>query len=457
MVMKFGVVSDIAVPLQPEVVATTAQKVTEFATVGDVSEQVRDLVTRLLFERINLDLVTKLGYDDLLRQIEGGVADIATERRIQINSKEQKLLARRIADDMVGVGPLEPLLADESVTDILVNGFDKIFVERKGKLILTTERFRNDTHIRAVAQRIARSIGRRIDETSPMVDARLPDGSRVNIVFPPLSVDGVMISIRRFAKREITLETMVRQGNLDDRMARFLAIACRARLNILVSGGTGSGKTTMMNAMSRNIDPTERIVTIEDSCELRLQQPHIVRLETRQSSVEGGKEISQRDLVKNALRMRPDRIIIGEVREGEAFDMLQAMNTGHEGSMSTLHANNPRDALMRLENMVLMSGFELPMKAIRNNIASAVDMIVQVERMRDGVRRITRITEVTGMEGEILSTQDIFAWDTGPGGDANTVSGSYKALNFRPRCVDKVRRFGLEDQLTAVFRGIKNA
>ena len=433
-----------------------SEQVMEYSAGNEVSEPIRELITRLLFERINLDLVSRLGYDDLLRQIEGGIADIATERRIQINAAEQKLLARRIADDMVGVGPLEPLLADEDVTDILVNGANKIYVERGGRMVLTTERFRNDTHLKAVAQRIARSIGRRIDESSPMVDARLPDGSRVNIIFPPLAVDGVSISIRRFGKRDLTLEAMVKQGNLDERMGRFLALATRARLNTLISGGTGSGKTTLLNAMSRHVESFERIITIEDSCELRLQQPHIVRLETRPIGGDGGVAIAQRDLVKNALRMRPDRIIMGECREGEAFDMLQAMNTGHEGSMSTLHANTPRDGIMRLENMVMMAGFELPMKAIRTNIASAVDLIVQIERTRDGFRRVTRVTELTGLEGDVIAMQDIFVWEPTPGAEA-TGMGTFKAVNFRPRCIEKMRRYGLEEQLTAIFRGIKGA
>lgn len=459
--MKFGGTKNpiISEPVETQEILTIREKtehaeaVTEFAKIGAIDERDQKLIRDLLMPRINTDRVAELAYDELLKRLEEQIERICSEKRLIVNAQEQKSLARTFADDMVGVGPLEPLLQDDKITDIMVNGPKKIYVERAGKVVLTTEQFRDDNHVLRVAQKIARDVGRRIDETSPMVDARLPDGSRVNIVLPPLAVDGASISIRRFPNRTIYLDTMSRQGNIDDRMAQFLGLCSTARMNIVVSGGTGSGKTTMLNALSYHINDDERVVTIEDSCELRLQQPHIVRLETRPANVETVRAITQRDLVKNALRMRPDRIIMGEVREGEAFDMLQAMNTGHEGSMSTLHANNPRDALMRIENMVLMAGFELPVKAIRTNIASALDLIVQIERMRDGVRRVTKVTEVIGMEGDIIATQDIFQFEHSEANDTNHVHGAFRCLNTRPRIIEKMRRFGLAEKIEDIFRG----
>ena len=321
---------------------------------------------------------------------------------------EESALAAELTDDMVGLGPLEPLLDDDEVTDVLVNGPFDVFVERRGKLERTTARFRDAQHLVSVAQRIAAAVGRRIDTASPMVDARLADGSRVNIVLPPLVLNGGSISIRKFPKRSVTMEAMVRQGNLSPEMARVLQIAARCRLNILIAGGTGSGKTTLLNAVSQYIDPTERIITIEDAVELRLLQPHVVQMETRPPNIEGAGHIPQRELLRNALRMRPDRIIVGEVRGAEAFDMLQAMNTGHDGSMSTVHANTPRDALYRIENMVMMANLNLPLKAIRMNVVSALNLVVQIERMRDGIRRVQHIAEIAGMEGDIVTIRDLF-------------------------------------------------
>lgn len=412
-----------------------------------IPAETRNQITKILMERINVEAASNVRYDDLVTQIESGVGDIALETKVRLNAEEQRLLARAIADDMVGVGPLEPLLQDDTVSDILVNGPQKIYVERRGKLELTGDEFRDSDHLRNVAQRIARSIGRRIDEQSPMVDARLPDGSRVNIVFPPIALDGVLISIRRFGRKAITLEHLVRFGSIDDRMRRFFELASRSRLNMIVSGGTSTGKTTMLNALSRNIAPRERIIVIEDASELQLQQPHVVRLETRPSAVDGHNEITMRDLLRNSLRMRPDRIIVGECRQGEAFDMLQAMNTGHDGSMSTLHANTPRDALVRLENMVMMAGFELPARAIRTQIANAVDLILQIERMRDGVRRVTKVTEITGIEGDVISTQDIFNFEVDGSASGDHVVGEYRSTKLRPRCGDKIRAHGLEREL----------
>src|SRR6202034_1057119 len=325
-----------------------------------------------------------------------------------LNAREQRQLAGELVNDMLGLGPLEPLLEDDSVTDIMVNGPDRVFIERGGKVILSDIRLRDATHVANISQRIASAIGRRIDESSPMVDARLKDGSRVNIVFPPLALDGPYISIRKFSRQKIDFARLIGFGSLTPQVARVLEVASRCRLNVIISGGTGSGKTTLMNAMSRLIDPGERIVTIEDAAELQLQQPHVVRLETRPSSLEGKGEVTQRDLVRNALRMRPDRVIVGEVRSAEAFDMLQAMNTGHDGSMSTVHANTTRDAISRIENMVQMGNMGLPLRAIRTQIVGAVDMIVQVERQRDGKRRITQVTDVLGMEGDVGTLNDIF-------------------------------------------------
>ena len=407
-------------------------------------EDARERIRATLLSRIDPTVASRMAPPVLRAEILRLVGEIGNEERVQLNAREEDRLVQELLDDMIGLGPLEPLLHDELVTDIMVNGPNNVWVERHGKLEQVTINFRDNSHLTNIAQRIAAAIGRRVDEASPLVDARLADGSRVNIVLPPLALCGPTLSIRKFPSRRITLDIMVRQGNMSEAIARFLEIAARSRLNILISGGTGSGKTTLMNAMSRMIDPGERIITIEDAAELQLQQPHIVSLETRPASLEGTGEVNQRDLVKNALRMRPDRIILGEVRGSEAFDMLQAMNTGHDGSMCTLHANTPRDALSRIENMVLMSGMGLPLRAIRTQIASALDVVVQIERMRDGVRRIQSIIEVVGLEGEVLTTQDLFSfkWDT-DGRDAG-VKGSFVATRYRPRFLERIAQAGLE-------------
>nr|WP_281417307.1 CpaF family protein [Plastoroseomonas hellenica] len=343
---------------------------------------------------------------------------------------------------MLGLGPLEPLLEDESITDIMVNGPHRVFVEQRGKLTLSQVQFRDLQHVANVAQRIAAAVGRRVDEASPMVDARLADGSRVNIVFPPLALDGPSISIRKFARRRIGFEQLVGFGSMTRQVARLLQIAAKCRLNVIISGGTGSGKTTLLNAMSQLIDPTERIVTIEDAAELQLQQPHVVRLETRPPSLEGKGEITQRDLVRNALRMRPDRIILGECRGPEAFDMLQAMNTGHDGSMSTIHANTSRDALIRIENMVLMGSFGLPSKAIRTQVASAIDLIVQVERQRDGGRRLIQLTELVGMEGDVFTLNDIALLEQLGESENGRLRTRYKISAARPSFDERLAYFG---------------
>ena len=401
----------------------------------------------VLMERMDVTKAGTLPRGELSRQISEIVAEIANEQKIRLNLSEQRDLVTVLLNDMLGLGPLEPLLADDTVTDIMVNGPNQVYVERKGKLELTDVTFKDNRHVHNIATRIVTRIGRRIDESSPLCDARLEDGSRVNIIIPPLAIDGPSISIRKFSKKSITLDIMAQQKNISDRMATVLKIASRSRLNILISGGTGSGKTTLLNAMSQLIDHGERIVTIEDAAELQLQQPHVVRLETRPANLEGDGEITMRDLVKNSLRMRPDRIILGEVRGSEAVDMLQAMNTGHEGSMCTVHANRPREALTRLENMVGMAGINLPSKAVRTQIAAAIDLIVQVSRMRDGVRRITSITEVVGMEGEVITTQELFSFAF-EGEDADgTLLGSFNSGGLRPHFAPRAAYFNLERPL----------
>ena len=409
--------------------------------------ELKEKIRAGLMQRIDPAAAGKVSRRSLQAQIAILVSEIATEHKVQLNELEEANLAADLTDDMVGLGPLEPLLRDDEVTDILVNGPNDIYVERYGKLAKTPARFRDTQHVVHIAQRIATGVGRHIDEASPMVDARLADGSRVNIVLPPLVLNGGIISIRKFPQQNITLEQMVRQGNISTEMAQFLDIAARCRINILISGGTGSGKTTLLNAVSRHIDTDERIITIEDAVELRLQQPHVVQMETRPPNIEGVGHIPQRELVRNALRMRPDRIIVGEVRGNEAFDMLQAMNTGQDGSMSTIHANSPRDALFRLKNMVLMASANLPLRALRAQIASAINLIVQIERMRDGIRRVERICEISGMEGEIVSTRDIFTFNFKGENRDGIIEGAFEQSKLRPDLAAKAAQHGLEKQL----------
>ncbi len=385
-----------------------------------------------------------LSPERLSPEIEKLVADIATERRIQLNAREQRQLASELVNDMLGLGPLQPLLDDDGIADIMVNGPERVFIEKGGRVTLSNVKFRDAQHVANICQRIASGVGRRIDESSPMVDARLMDGSRVNIVFPPLALDGPYISIRKFTRRKIDFARLVAYGSLTAQVARVLEIAGRSRLNIIISGGTGSGKTTLMNALSRMIDPAERVITIEDAAELQLQQPHVVRCETRPPSLEGKGEVTQRDLVRNALRMRPERIIIGEVRGGEAFDMLQAMNTGHDGSMSTIHANNTRDALTRIENMVQMGNMGLPAKAIKTQIVGAVDLIIQVERHRDGGRRVTQVTDVVGLEGDVVILNDLFQFEFTGETPEGRLSGTYKMGRGRPSFWERLVYFGMD-------------
>jgi pilus assembly protein CpaF len=383
---------------------------------------------------------------DLLRnQITEIIHGIANKEKLELSGREEGRLADEIADDMTGYGPLHPLLMDDTISDIMVNAPNRIYVERYGKLErMPFVRFRDADHIAAVAQKIVSRIGRRVDESSPMCDARLPDGSRVNIIFPPLAIDSPSISIRKFPSRRYDLNAMVENGSMSRPVARLLEIAARCRLNVLVSGGTGSGKTTLLNAMSQFISHDERIVTIEDAAELQLQQPHVIRLETRPPSLEGTGQVTQRDLVRNSLRMRPDRIIVGEVRGEEAFDMLQAMNTGHDGSISTVHANSARDALTRVENMVQMGQVNLPSRAIRAQIVAALDLIVQVERMRDGQRRVVQMSEVIGMEGEVITTNNIALFEFQQENAQGRISGAYKSTQAVPKFRDRLAYFGLD-------------
>ncbi|MBF3637319.1 CpaF family protein [Burkholderia pseudomallei] len=409
-------------------------------------------IRAVVFSSMNMSAALMMSRAEVREGIEQAAADVIARERLTVTLAEQTLIVDEILNDMFGVGPIEPLLADERVTDILVNGPDQVYVERAGKLELTPLKFRDNAHVINVAQRIAAAVGRRVDESSPMVDARLADGSRVNVVLPPIAIRGASISIRKFAKRNITLARMAQQGNLSQAMVEVLKIASACRLNIVISGGTGSGKTTLLNALSHFIDSHERIVTIEDAAELQLQQPHVVSLETRPENSEGLGGVSQRDLVRNALRMRPDRIILGETRGPEAFDVLQAMNTGHDGSMTTIHANTPRDAITRLESMVMMANGNLPLVSIRRQIASAVHMILQIERMRDGVRRVTRVTEIAGMEGDVVITQDLFAFRYDASAFQEQVHGMFESSSLRPAFAQRAAYYGLEGALLGALQ-----
>jgi pilus assembly protein CpaF len=420
-------------------------------TLGDAGAFAkRDLHTDLkveLHQRL-LNLINLQALEQMSReQIEAEVGDIVAEELAKqnhaLNHAERKQLVSDVLHELLGLGPLEPLLKDPTITDILVNGHSNVFVERFGVLESSPVRFKDEKHLLRIIQKIVSAVGRRIDESSPMVDARLADGSRVNAVVPPLALDGCLLSIRKFARVPISLDRLIEIGSVPLQVAEVLRAIVGARRNVLISGGTGSGKTTLLNAMSAFIEDHERIVTIEDSAELQLQQHHVVRLETRPPNVEGKGEITQRDLVKNALRMRPDRIILGEVRAGEAFDMLQAMNTGHDGSMTTVHANTARDALSRVEQMIGMSGVDIPPRSARSQIASAIHVVIQVARLSDGRRKLIGLAEITGMEGDIMTMQDIFRFrQTGVSSDG-VVQGRFEATGIRPRFLDQAMSHGI--------------
>jgi len=397
-----------------------------------------------LLEEINLSAIEKLEPDEFREQIGNLVRELLKAEKVQLNLREQQQVVGDVIDEMIGLGPLEPLLKDPSINDILVNTYKRTFIERAGVLELTPVHFQDDKHLMRVIMKIVSRNGRRVDESAPMVDARLPDGSRVNVAIPPVAIDGPIVSIRKFAARPYTLESLIENNSLTVEIAEILRAIVRSKLNVLISGGTGSGKTTLLNAMSRYIDERERIVTIEDAAELQLQQIHVVRLETRPPSIEGKGEIRQRELVKNSLRMRPDRIIVGEVRAGEAFDMLQAMNTGHEGSMTTIHANTPRDALTRLEQMVGMAGLDIPTRSMRQQIASAIHTVVQLQRLSDGRRRIMSVAEITGMEGEVVQMQEIYRYIRKHVDPDGTIHGEFRATGIRPKFMEDMKTRGID-------------
>ena len=396
-----------------------------------------------LLELINLQALDQMSREQIEAEVGDIVAEELAKQNHALNHAERKQLVSDVLHELLGLGPLEPLLKDPTITDILVNGYGKVFVERYGVLEMSQVRFKDERHLLRIIQKIVSAVGRRIDESSPMVDARLADGSRVNAVVPPLAVDGSLLSIRKFARVPIGLERLIEIGSVPLQVAEVLKAIVGSRRNVLISGGTGSGKTTLLNAMSAFIDDRERIVTIEDSAELQLQQEHVVRLETRPPNIEGRGEVQQRDLVKNALRMRPDRIIVGEVRSGEAFDMLQAMNTGHDGSMTTVHANTTRDALSRVEQMIGMSGIDIPPRSARAQISSAINVVIQVGRLADGRRKLISVSELTGMEGDVITMQEIFRYrQTGVNQDG-IVQGKFEATGIRPRFLDQVMAHGI--------------
>ena len=407
-------------------------------------EQLKVDIHRRLIERLDLEVLERIRDEAALAaQIRAAIAELLRGETTPLSQAERDEIVEHIIYEITGLGPIEPLFRDATISDILVNGPKDIYIERKGKLQRVNASFRDDAHLLAVIDRIVSRVGRRVDESSPMVDARLPDGSRVNAIVPPLAIDGPVLSIRRFGA-EITMQQLVDYGALTEQMIALLAGCVHARLNVLISGGTGAGKTTLLNALSSFIPPYERIVTIEDAAELRMQQEHVVRLETRPPNSEGRGEVVARDLVKNALRMRPDRIIVGEVRAGEALDMLQAMNTGHEGSLTTVHANSPRDALARLETMMLFAGTALPQRAMREQIASALDVIVQVNRLSDGSRRVTSITEVTTMEGDVITAQEIYRFRRRGVAPDGTVVGAFEPTGVRPVFAERLKVAGVD-------------
>jgi pilus assembly protein CpaF len=405
-----------------------------------------------LIEAIDLSQLSKLDPLAAREEIRDIVNEIIAIKNVVMSISEQEELLEDICNDVLGYGPLEPLLARDDIADIMVNGSNTVYIEVQGKIQKTGIRFRDNQQLHNICQRIVSQIGRRVDEASPICDARLPDGSRVNVIVPPLSIDGPALTIRKFKKDKLTLDQLVKFGSISPDGAELLRIIGRCRVNVLISGGTGSGKTTLLNCLTRHIDDDERIITCEDAAELQLQQPHVVRLESRPPNLEGEGEVKMRDLVRNCLRMRPERIIVGEVRGPEAFDLLQAMNTGHDGSMGTLHANSPREALSRLESMITMGGFALPSRTIREMVVSSIDVIVQAARLRDGSRRITHVTEVVGMEGDVVTTQDLFVYDY-LGEDANgKIIGRHRSTGIgHPRFWERARYFGEEQNLAAAL------
>jgi pilus assembly protein CpaF len=406
-------------------------------------QELKSTIHRKLIDRLDLSTVSELSPEQLSGIIKAVVESLISAEVIPLTRIERERLIVEIQHETLGLGPLEPLLQDADISDVLVNGPSRVYIEKFGKLIKTDVAFKDEDHLMTIIDRIVSKVARRVDESSPLVDARLPDGSRVNVIIPPLALDGPSVSIRRFGVNPLKMENLIANRSVTEEMARLFSAMVTARLNILISGGTGAGKTTLLNILSASIPDTERIVTIEDSAELILQQDHVVRLETRPPNIEGKGTVTQRDLVRNALRMRPDRIIVGEVRGGEALDMLQAMNTGHDGSISTIHANSPRDAFARLETMTLMAGFDLPARAIREQMSSALNVVLQVARLSDGTRKVVKVAEVTGMEGEVIVMQDIFVFEkTGLDGEGR-VTGQFRPTGVRPKCLDTIHMAGI--------------
>jgi pilus assembly protein CpaF len=438
-------------PLSPAA-APAAPQPSSDSRRSDSYYEVKGTIFGALIEAIDLSQLARLDADSAREEIRDIVNEIIAIKNIVMSISEQEELLDDICNDVLGYGPLEPLLARDDIADIMVNGAGTVFIEVAGKIQKTGIRFRDNQQLLNICQRIVSQIGRRVDESSPICDARLPDGSRVNAIVPPLSIDGPALTIRKFKRDKLTLEQLVKFGTITPEGGEVLKVIGRSRVNTLISGGTGSGKTTLLNCVTRYIDHDERIITCEDAAELQLQQPHVVRLETRPPNLEGEGQVTMRDLVRNCLRMRPERIIVGEVRGPEAFDLLQAMNTGHDGSMGTLHANNPREALSRLESMITMGGFSLPSKTIREMICASVDVIIQAARLRDGSRRITHVTEVMGMEGDVIITQDIFVYEM-LGEDAHgRLIGRHRSTGIgRPRFWDRARYYGEEKRLAAAL------
>ena len=421
---------------------------------NDVALKVR--IHQRLLDLLNLSLLDRAPREALRPEIRGVVVQLLSEEKRLLTPTQTDQLIEDVLDELLGLGPLEPLLKDDTVNDILINTHSTVYVEREGKLQLTDVHFQDTRHLVRIINKIVAAVGRRVDESAPMVDARLADGSRVNAIIPPLAVDGPLVSIRKFAKIPIHMDRLIELGSITREMAEVLKAVVKCRRNVLISGGTGSGKTTLLNALSAYIDETERIVTIEDSAELQLQQPHVGRLETRPQNLEGRGEVTQRDLVKNALRMRPDRIIVGEVRAGEAFDMLQAMNTGHEGSMTTVHANTTRDSVSRLEQMIGMAGLEISPRSVRQQIASAIHVVVQAERMEDGRRRVVSISEIVGMEEDVISMQEIYKFRRRGRDKEGFIIGEYETTGVRPRVMDHLAARGLSLPSTMFAPGRKS-
>ncbi len=415
---------------------------------SDYYHATKTTIFNALLNTIDLSQLGALDAQAAAQEIRDIVAELVAIKNVSMSVAEQEHLVQDIINDVLGYGPLEPLLSRDDIADIMVNGAQRVFIEVSGKVQLTNVRFRDNVQLMNICQRIVSQVGRRVDESSPICDARLPDGSRVNVIAPPLALDGPTLTIRKFKKDKLTMKNLVEFGSISPEGARVLGVIGASRCNVLISGGTGSGKTTLLNTMTAFIDPTERVITCEDAAELQLQQPHVVRLETRPPNLEGQGAISMRELVRNCLRMRPERIIVGEVRGPEAFDLLQAMNTGHDGSMGTLHANSPREAMSRIESMITMGGFGLPSKTIREMVVGSIDVIIQAARLRDGSRRITHITEVVGLEGEVIITQDLFVYEITGEDEQGRVAGKFRSTGIsRPRFWDRARYYGLEREL----------